>query len=155
LDAATGSENPGYVADCFAVIMVTRHPARKADVMIRYCGIWEPQTGQLLDFEPIETELRRLCKEFAVVEITYDPSQLHYMSTRLRNAQITAIKPFSQQGDRLRADKQLQDIIIARRIAHDGNPLLRQHVDNANIKKYGEDGIRKSRCCCSAEHGGG
>jgi hypothetical protein len=142
LDAATGSENPGYVADCFAVIMVTRHPARKQDVMIRYCGIWEPQAGQLLDFEPIEMELRRLCKEFAVIEITYDPSQLHYMSTRLRNAQITAIKPFGQQGDRLRADKQLQDIIIARRIAHDGNPLLRQHVDNANIKKYGEDGIR-------------
>lgn len=142
LDAATGSENPGYVADCFAMIMVTRHPDRNQDVMVRYCGIWEPSPGQLLDFEPIENELKRLCKEFAVVEVTYDPHQLHYLSTRLKNAQITAIKPFSQQSARLQADKQLQDLIMARRIAHDGNPLLHQHIDNANIKKYGEDGIR-------------
>lgn len=142
LDAATGSENPGYIADCFAMIMVTRHPDRKQDVMVRYCGIWEAVPGQLIDFEPIENELRRLCQEFSVLEVTYDPTQLHYMSTRLRNAQITAIKPFNQQKDRLLADKQLQDLIMARRIAHDGNPLLHQHIDNANIKKYGEDGIR-------------
>lgn len=142
LDAATGSENPGYIADCFAMIMVTRHPNRKADIMVRYCGIWEAAPGQLIDFEPIENELIRLCKEFAVIEITYDPTQLHYMSTRLRNAQITAIKPFNQQGERLKADKQLQDLIMARRIAHDGNPLLHQHIDNANIKKHGEDGVR-------------
>ncbi len=142
LDAATGSENPGYLADCFAMLMVTRHPDRKADVMVRYCGIWEASPGQLIDFEPIENELKRLCKQFAVIEITYDPHQLHYMSTRLRNAEITAIKPFSQQKDRLLADKQLQDLIMAKRIAHDGNPLLQQHIDNANIKKYGEDGIR-------------
>ncbi len=142
LDAATGSENLGYMADCFAVLMVTRHPDRKQDVMVRYCGIWEASPGQLIDFEPIENELRRLCKEFAVIEIAYDPHQLHYMSTRLRNAEITAIKPFNQQGERLKADKQLQDLIMARRITHDGNPLLYQHIDNANIKKYGEDGIR-------------
>jgi hypothetical protein len=142
LDAATGSENPGYVADCFAMIMVTRHPNRKADVMVRYCGIWEPAPGQLLDFGPIEAELRRLCREFAVVEVTYDPHQLHDMATRLKNEQIANIKPFSQQGARLQADKQLQDIIMSRRIAHDGNPLLRHHIDNANIKKYGQDSIR-------------
>jgi hypothetical protein len=142
LDAATGSENPGYMADCFALLMVTRHPGRKADVMVRYCGIWEPGAGQLLDFEPIEAEIRRLCKEFSIVEVCYDPHQLHDMAMRLKNAQIANIQQFKQGIDRQLADKQLQDIIMARRIAHDGNPLLRQHIDNANIKKYGEDGIR-------------
>ncbi|MHA2055318.1 MAG: terminase TerL endonuclease subunit [Candidatus Hodarchaeales archaeon] len=24
-------------------------------------------------------------------------------------------------------------------MSHDGNPLLRQHIDNANIKKYSQD----------------
>lgn len=142
LDAATGSENPGYIADCFAMLMVTRHPKRRKDVMVRYCGIWEPSPGQLLDFSPIDAELRRLCREFAVTEVTYDPHQLHDMGTRLKREQIAHIKPFGQQKDRLLADKQLQVSIMARRIAHDGNPLLRQHIDNANIKKHGEDGIR-------------
>jgi phage terminase large subunit-like protein len=64
------------------------------------------------------------------------------MSTRLQNAQISAVKPFGQQGARLQSDKQLQQLIMSRRIAHDGNPLLRQHIDNANVKKQGQDGIR-------------
>ncbi len=142
LDAATGSENPGYVADCFALIMVTRHPNRKQDVIIRYCGIWEPPAGGLLDFAPIEDEIRRLCREFSILEVAYDPYQLHDMAMRLKNAQIANFQPFSQQKDRLQSDKQLQDLIMSRRIAHDGNPLLSKHIDNANIKKYGEDGIR-------------
>ena len=32
--------------------------------------------------------------------------------------------------------------IMEQLIAHDGNPLLRQHIDNADIKKYGQDTIR-------------
>jgi hypothetical protein len=142
LDAATGSENPGYIADCFAMVMVTRHPNRKSDIMVRYCGIWEPSPGAYLDFQSIENELRRLCKEFSVVEVAYDPHQLHDMATRLKSQQIANIQAFSQQKDRLVADKQLQDLIMGRRIAHDGNPLFRQHIDNSNVKKYGQDGIR-------------
>lgn len=143
LDAATGSENPGYIADCFAMVMVTRHPDRHEDVMIRYCGVWEPQPGQMLDFQPIEQELRRLCKEFSVAEVAYDPFQLHDMATRLKVAQIALFKPFNQGQDRQLSDKQLQDLIMQRRVAHDGNPLLRQHIDNANVKKYeAKDQIR-------------
>ncbi len=142
LDAAKGSENQSYIADCFSMVMVTRHPSRKADIAIRYCGIWEPAKGQLLDFAPIEEELIRLCKQFPVTEVAYDPHQLHDMAMRLRRQQIAHFKEFSQQSDRLKADKQLQDLIVTRRIAHDGNPLLRQHIDNANIKRSGEDGIR-------------
>jgi len=142
LDAATGSENPGYTADCFAAVMVTRHPNRKSDIMIRYCGIWEAQPGQLLNFEPIKDEIRRLCREFSIVEVAYDPHQLHDMATGMKAAQIANFQAFSQQKDRLLADKQLQDLIMSRRISHDGNPLLRQHIDNANVKKYGHDGIR-------------
>jgi len=88
LDAATGSENHSYLADCFAMIGVTRHPSRPKDTAIRYAGIWIPQAGKLLDYDPIETELKRLCKEFAIVEVTYDGYQLHYMTTQLRKKQV-------------------------------------------------------------------
>ncbi len=142
LDAAIGSENVGYTADCFAMVMVTRHPQRRKDIMIRYCGVWSPQPGQLLDFSIIENELRRLCREFSILEVAYDPYQLHDMATRLKNEQIALFKSFGQAKDRLQSDKQLQDLIMGRRIAHDGNPILASHIDNANIKKYGEDGIR-------------
>jgi phage terminase large subunit-like protein len=113
---------------------VTRHPQRKAEIAVRYCGIWQPAKGELLDFEPIENELRRLCSEFSILEVAYDPHQLHDMAMRLNKLQFALFKEFKQGEDRLKADKGLQDLIINRHISHDRNPLLRQHIDNSNAK---------------------
>lgn len=141
LDAPKGSENPSMLADSFAAVLVTRHPHRRQDVAVRYAGIWQPDKGQLLDYEPIEQEIYRLCNTFSIVEVCYDPYQLADMGNRMRKKSINA-KEFSQQKPRLLADKQLQGLVTGRRIAHDGNPLLRQHIDNADIQSHGEEGIR-------------
>lgn len=141
LDASKGSENPSMLPDTFAVVLVTHHPFRGDDVAVRYCGIWQPEPGKLLDYQPIEEEVYRLCREFSVVEVCYDPTQLNQMAGNLRRGGINA-KEFQQGKPRLIADKDLQTAIVSRRITHDGNPLLRQHVDNSDIVKHGEEGIR-------------
>lgn len=141
LDAPKGSENPSMLADSFAAVLATRHPHRREDVAVRYCGIWQPEPGKLMDYEPIEQEIYRLAAEFSLVEVCYDSYQLADLANRLRKRSINA-KEFNQQKPRLIADKQLQTMIVARRIAHDGNPLLRQHIDNADIIKHGDEGIR-------------
>jgi len=140
LDAAKGGDT--QTADCFAVVGVTRHPHRTTDLAVRYCGIWKPPPGQLLDYGPIDAEVRRLCRDFAVVELAYDPTQLHYFCQNLKKEGIAHAREFLQGSPRLKADKGLQDLIIAKRISHDGNPLLREHIDNADIKLAGQDGIR-------------
>src|SRR6185295_18716980 len=99
------------------------------------------EPGKLLDFEPIEQEIYRLANNFSLVEVPYDSYQLAYMANRLRQNGVNA-KEFNQQKPRLLADKNLQLSIVSRQMAHDGNPLLRQHIDNADIVKHGEDGIR-------------
>jgi len=139
LDAATGGMTA--TADCFAVVAVTRHPQRRQDVMVRYCAIHQPPPGKELDFEPIIADVERLCREFAVIEVAYDKFQLHSEMTRLRKKGINC-KEFPQGAPRLVADKQLQQLIMGRRVAHDGNPLLRSHIDAADFKRHGEDGIR-------------
>jgi len=141
LDASKGSENPSMLADTFAVILVTRHPSRRDDVAVRYCGIWQPEPGKLLDYEPIEAEVIRLCSEYSVVEVCYDPTQLNQMAGNLRRKSINA-KEFQQGNARLIADKDLQTAIVSRTIVHDGNPLLRQHIDNADIVKTEKDTVR-------------
>ncbi len=144
VDAAKGSSSENYVADCFALVGVTRHPHRRSDIAIRYCGIWQSAKGQLLDFEPIENEIKRLCSDFSVFEVAYDDYQLHDMMTRLKKLQIANFRVFGQGNERLIADKQLQTRIINGQVAHDGNPLLRQHIDNASAKTQpgDKDGIR-------------
>lgn len=134
MDAAKGSKSVSYMADCFSIVAVTRHPSRPKEIAIRYCGIWQPAKGQLLDFGPIESELRRLCHDFSVLEVAYDPHQLHDMAMRLNKEQFALFREFKQGEPRLKADKGLQDLIVNHYIAHDGNPLLRQHIDNANAK---------------------
>lgn len=140
-DAAKGGESTAP-ADCFALVLVTRHPSRRDDVAVRYCGIWQAEKGQLLDYEPIEQEIRRLIETFSIVEFTYDPFQLHKFAMDLRREGLVNAQEFKQSADRLKADKLLRDLIIAKRIAHDGNPILAAHIDNANVVNHGEDGIR-------------
>lgn len=146
LDAAIGSETTAALADCFAASLLTRHPADKSKVAIRYCGIWQAQPGHYLDFEPIERELIQLTRNYSILELCYDATQLHDMAMRFRKGfdgrPAINTKAFDQGKPRLLADKTLQQLIMGRRISHDGNPLLKQHIDNADIKKAGEDGIR-------------
>lgn len=143
LDAAKGSESESYVADCFAMVMVSRHPTERQIVVVRYCGIWQPAKGELLDFGPIKEELRRLCRTFSVIEVAYDPHQLHDTATEMKRAGVANFKEFKQGDPRLIADKGLQNLIINKKLWHDGNPSLRAHIDNAKAKTTpGKDGIR-------------
>ena len=150
MDASKGGATS--LPDTFAVVGVTQHPHRPGDFAVRYCGIWEPQPGELVDYAAVEAEVRRLCRDFSVIEVAYDPYQLHDMMMRFRREGVAHVREFGQAGPRLKADKALQDLVVGRRISHDGNPLLRRHVDNCNIQKHGRgEGIRLIKRSASAK----
>lgn len=119
----------GVTNDYFSVVGTTRHPSRRDDVAVRLVEVWRPD-GRPLDFDEIEARLNAICDQYNVVQIAFDAYQLHQMMTRLGRRIWT--DAFSQQGDRLTADKQLLDLTQSRRIAHDGNAELRQAMDNAD-----------------------
>lgn len=119
----------GVSNDTFGLVGVSRHPARHEDVAVRLVRNWVPK-GSPLDFNAIQKEIEQLCDDYRVLQITFDAYQLHQMMSSL-GARVWT-DAFSQQGERLTADKQLLDLIQSRRIAHDGNADLRQHLDNAD-----------------------
>lgn len=129
----------GVTNDSFGLIGVSRHPHRPDDVAARFARVWYPR-GRPLDFDLIEQEIIDLCAAWNVVQIAYDAYQLHQMMTGLQNKGIAWTKPFNQGGDRLIADKQLLDLIMQRRLAHDGDVELRSHIDNADRKTGDEAG---------------
>lgn len=127
----------GVTNDNFGLGGISRHPDPKrydTDVAVRYIEKFVPPKGGALDFKPIETRIRWLCENYNVVALVYDPYQLHDMATRLQRDGIVWVVPFNQGAERLEADKQLLDLIMQKRIAHDGNLDLREHIDNANAK---------------------
>jgi hypothetical protein len=126
----------GVSNDCFGIVAVTRHPhpSRHADVAIRAIRLWEPPKGGHIDFAEPEKFIREICRLYNVVQLAYDPYQLESMMQGLTRDAVVWCEPFNQQKDRLIADSELRDLIVNRRLAHDGNRSLREHFLNAAAK---------------------
>lgn len=147
--------------DCTGLLLLTRHPNRSDGVAVRLSEMWQPSPGYPLDYSvTIEPTIRRWAtghihprwescathskvaqlgpctpvQPYNVVQIAYDAYQLHDLMTRIRNEGITWCKSFSQNADRMLADKMLYDLIREQRLAHNGDPNLRQHMQNAGAK---------------------
>jgi terminase large subunit-like protein len=132
LDARTPlvlAADAGVSNDYFALVGTTRHPERREDIAVRLVQVWRPG-GRELDFDAIEGEIDHICAQYNVIQLAYDKYQLHQMMQRLGRHVWT--DAFSQQAERLEADKSLLDLIQAKRITHDGNADLRQALDNAD-----------------------
>lgn len=142
------SMDAAVTGDCFGVLVVERCPFDSSSVDVRAVKKWDPrETGGVINLEEPETFMRAVCQVNNIIQITYDPFQLENTAQRLRKEGIVWIEPFNQAGERLKADSQLYDMIISKRIHyhHDqgcpGNSLcscsmapLREHVSNANGK---------------------
>lgn len=127
VDAATTS-------DCFAIVMVSRrdYGEQGSHVHVHYCRVWYPPKGGEIDYEEPKKELKRLINQYNILEIAYDQHQLVNMMQQLRNEEYVNARKFSQNDDRLVADKRLYDMIRARQIHHSGNePELATHLGNA------------------------
>ena len=126
LDAGVSSDN-------FALVGVTRHPDRNRhdDIAVRMVQTWQPQ-GRVLNFDEIEKHINTIIDHYNVIEIAYDPYQLHQMSQRL--GQRVWTNEFKQSSARSIADKNLRDMVVSRRLTHDGDLTLRQHVINARVR---------------------
>jgi hypothetical protein len=134
----------GESSDTFATVIVSAHPRDASRPAVRYARAYVPAGGPL-NFDAIEADIRALCQRYAINELTYDPMLLGQTIRRLTDASDPArppirvpCVPFPQGAQRLEADKGLLDLIVQRRIAHDGDPELRAHIANANRKVDGD-----------------
>lgn len=127
--------------DCFALVLASKHGD---SIAVRYARKWQPtKKGKKIiyvnednpeDTEFPEGEIRRLVKEFNIVELAYDKFQVHDMTNRLRSKVGVNCYSFKQGDDRAVADKSLYDEIKERRIMHSGESDLKEHINNAHQK---------------------
>jgi phage terminase large subunit-like protein len=133
----------GVSGDCTALVVVGRHPRFHDIAAIRAVEVWEPPAGGQMDYTTtIEASVRKWCKQANVVCVTFDPYQLHKMCTDLRREGLGWFEEFNQGAQRAIADKQMVDLVTARKMAHNGDATLRQHVINAAAKTEGEKSLR-------------
>ena len=123
--------------DTFGILAVCRDRRDKDKVVVQYEKEWRPAKRKALDYGAPggpEEYIRQMCQRHNVVNLVYDPYQMHDMATRLAREGVVWTRPFTQGADRLESDKQLRDAIVSRRVLHHGQPALWRHIDNADIK---------------------
>lgn len=69
-----------------------------------------------------------------VFKVVYDKFQLEDMMQRFRQDGVVTVGEFDQGSDRLVADAGLRALVIQRRLAHNGDRTLREHIENARAK---------------------
>jgi len=121
--------------DCFGLIVVSRND----DIFpIRFAQKWTPPPNGKIDFRDVERVVKWCISNWNVVELCYDPTQLHDFCSRLRDENIVRIFEFKQGQPRAIADKALRDKIRDRRVIYEkdttGIDDVSQHVMNANAK---------------------
>jgi phage terminase large subunit-like protein len=109
---------------------------------VHYARKWQPVNGQKLDYQPIETEIRRLVNTYNCMELCYDEYQLVSMMGRIRSEEAVNTRVFNQAGPRAIADKRLFDMIRERRVQHKNDPDLNAHVKNSNRKPDDDNKLR-------------
>lgn len=147
----------GVSDDSFALCGVRKWQVDGVDVV--YSRRWLPPQGGKISFtnpdnpndrETPEGEIRYLCKAYNVVMVAYDPYQLEDMANRLGREGVAWFFAFTQGAQRLTADSNLRTLIREKRLRHNGDPDLTEHVLNAGAKTDSEDS--KIRIVKRAQH---
>lgn len=134
-------------SDSTGVVLVSRNPlfrpdkpgdSRNPEVAARYAREWIPRDtkghGSGIDYAEIKEHLKELNGRYNIVQLTYDEYQLAQLTQELSLEAIFWCHKFSQAGLREIADKKLYDLIKNRKIWHDGNIALANHIKNAAAK---------------------
>ncbi len=94
-------------------------------------GWLKPTPGNVTDYRWIEQELKDLNERFAYAEIGYDQARAADVVVRIQDSGLPMVAvpqgPVQMTGPITR----LEDLVLSRRLHHDGNPLLKHCVLNA------------------------
>lgn len=150
------SEKDGVVVGCdaayaeggdyFSIVVVGKHPREDGRMVVREAKFWRAGSDGKLVFKDVDDEenpeypygyVCDLAKKYRVLEVAYDPYQLHSMATEQNRKRIAFWKEFTQGKPRTVADNALYDAIRDGTIAHNGNKTLSQHVKAAGRDSKG------------------
>lgn len=107
-------------------------------ICVKEVQVFKPPEEGAINFSEVEEYLTELSQRFDVVQIAYDPHEMHHMVQRLLGRISTWFYEFKQGEPRLMADRSLYDMIRDRHIVHDGNDDLAEAIGNCNAKTDAE-----------------
>ena len=140
--------------DCFAIVVVGKDPTNDDRMEVKESRFWQAKGNGDLDFKNVADEsdtdypygyIMSLAKRYRVLEVAYDPYQLHLMATEQNKKRIAFWREFTQGKPRSIADNELYDAIRGGVLSHSQDVELSKHVkaagrdQNGRIVKMGKE----------------
>ena len=97
-------------------------------------GFIIPTRGNTVDLRAVEDHIRELCAAYSVREVAFDPTYGRAMMANLQEDGIEAVEFRQGWISMAPAVKELERVILARRMRHGGNPILRWNFGNVQIE---------------------
>lgn len=115
--------------DLFAVVTAWRMPDGKHAWKAR---AWSAASGGFIDHQDPFDHIVAEARKFKVLEVVYDPRLFELEARRLSEDHGIATTEVPQSTvRRSQMDERAYELIVTRQIAHDGDPMLAEHVHNA------------------------
>jgi phage terminase large subunit-like protein len=101
--------------------------------------------GNTVDYSFIEARIHELMRELEVVEVAVDPWNARGFVAKLQQDGIPAVEVPQTMANLTAASKELERLILSRRVRHDGHPILRWCVSNAVADIDGNGNVKPSK----------
>lgn len=103
-------------------------------------GYVQVTDGDLTDFDQVADDLRDFCRRFQVQEIAYDPALSMYFAGKLVEEGLPLVEIAQRALFFTPPLLQVENMVLERRLVHDGNPVMTWMVSNLVVKvsKYNE-----------------
>lgn len=120
------------------------------DVLRVKCKVWErpiepatgkPVEGWRLPLDEVERHLRDLHATYPLRAVAYDPAFVTWLALKLEDDGVPMVEIPQTDGRMKPPTQALYELVIDRRLQHDGDPMLARHVRNA-VAKQVEGGQR-------------
>ncbi|BAP88856.1 phage terminase-like protein, large subunit [Burkholderiales bacterium GJ-E10] len=110
-------------------------------------GLLTVTPGNVTDFDQIEAELVADASRFEVKEVPFDPFQATQLSTHLIAQGLPMVEMRPTVLNFSEPMKQLEALVLQRRLVHDGDPILAWMISNVVCHRDAKDNIypRKER----------
>ena len=106
-------------------------------------GLLQVTEGNVVDYGAIEEFISQLSERFNIAEIAFDRWNATFLTQRLESEYGFTIVQFGQGIKSMNAPtKELEKMVLEKKIAHNGNKILRWNIDNIMIHQDSAGNIK-------------
>lgn len=101
--------------------------------------------GNVIDYDFIEEEVKRLAAEYRLVELAYDPWNATQTAIHLDQAGIKTVEVRQGVASLSEPAKEFEKLVVAGRLRHGDHPVLRWMANNVAVKEDANGNIRPDK----------